>query len=219
MIELGSKARELAVNFPMGSPERMALEAHALMAEAWTVEHKRPVKSFSPEIREALKNGGLFIYDLSGKSIAGLKKEGYPLWINDLLKTTSALALPSKLTQVAFYPDSERFFLKGSFGKNEDQQDKLFAEYAKEFEKQFPGTRLIKGEGPDYTELSSKHSQDPEERLFGEKYGYCWTRTSTPVAFGRLAVGFFDDDRLRVDSFGPDVAFGLFGVVPLVVPA
>lgn len=216
--ELGRHARELAKSFPEGNPERQVLEAHALLLENWS-ERDVQVKRFSPEAKQALEKDGWILYELSGKSINFLKAQGKQILIPSWLQGNSVLDLPSRSSEVAFCPDKQRFFLEGSFRKTEGQQDALFVPYAKSIEEKISGVRIIKGDGPDYIELVFKHSQDPEERLFGEKYNLYWTRTGTKVGHNRLLVGNFDDDWPEVNDCHPDNADDDLGLVPLAVPA
>ncbi len=84
-----------------------------------------------------------------------------------------------------------------------------------------PGVEAIIGEASDYAELAFAHldATDGKGYLFGEKYGYNYARTKTPVGSGVAHVGDFGDVRgLGVGHWHPDNRLGRVFAVPLVVP-
>ncbi|MBI2034235.1 hypothetical protein HY388_01230 [Candidatus Daviesbacteria bacterium] len=102
------------------------------------------------------------------------------------------LALPSRDIEVAFFPDPNRFFVEGTFGKDTNTQERLVRAAG-----QTLGNRLglpniagiITDEAATWSDLTYQYLDDPEggEWLFGPKYaeavGKSWVyaRTKNPT--------------------------------------
>lgn len=157
---------------------------------------------------------------MTGESIKTSRGHGRPLWSTWHNRYPDFEALTSIHSEVAIHPDPKKFFLPNSQSKIFDQQEKMITEHSAKVGKTIHGVEAIMGEVADYIELTFQHLDKTGERLFGEKYGYNYTRTKTPTFGSSVAyVGYFSADG------GPGVVhwirgsrFGDVGVAPLVVP-
>lgn len=173
--------------------------------------------------KRIFKKNGILFYTFSPQTIRSQKDAGKPF--SYVVSPDPQFELvPSMVGQVAFFPDPERFYLKGSNYKTLDQKDELMGKYEKEvLEKlSLPNhIRVVRGQVPDLSQLAFTHLKETGEYLFGEKYGSNCAATSTPTSDSQLAlVGHFDPDRggLLVGQWNPGV--GVNGVVfdvPLLV--
>lgn len=146
--------------------------------------------SISPELQKALKHEGLTaIYDLNGSTIAQQKAEGSKFGHITPADNNGVLRVPSLVGTVAFDPRPNKFFLPKSNRLTLDEQLEMTAEYSDKLQRKL-GTKEIVAvlhEAPTYSALAFAHLQRTTKRLFGEEYGFNYTRTIT--SFGRVRRG------------------------------
>lgn len=187
-----------------------------------TEEQLSAIERFSPEARTVLENAGYSIYGLTGQSIKTLREAGRKFW-STWHKGHDFENLASRLSEVAIHPDPEQFYLPNSNKKTLSQQEELVGRFSEQLrtDKEIKGVEAIIGGVADYTELAFAHLDRTRERLFGEKYGYRYTRTNTPtVGSGVAIVGDFDARfGLYVSDWSRDDGDPRVWVSPLVVPA
>lgn len=148
------------------------------------------LRPFSKEEKEALKREGLSaVYPLTGETIAGQKEKGRKFWHITESGDNSVLAVRSLIGDVAIDPRPDTFFLPKSNNLTLNQQLELTAEYSYKLQRklQTDAIEAILGQAPDYTALAFAHLDATDERLFGENYGFRYTRTQTPWGESRVA--------------------------------
>lgn len=185
-------------------------------------ERQGGIKSFSKEEEKALKTEGKAIYTLTGETIQDQKDAGRKFWYITPSEGGKLLVLHSRLSQVAFDPRPNKFFLPKSNNHTLDEQLEMITEYSYRLQKRLgiQTIEAIMGEAPDYTQLAFTHLDATGERLFGEKYDLYFARTKTSTVGSDVADvgGFSADHGLRVDRWhrgsGDDDGFAS----PLVVP-
>lgn len=86
----------------------------------------------------------------------------------------SLLVLPSLQIEIAIFPDPERFFAPGSFGKNTARQEQIVREDAqRELQARLglPGvTQIVPDEAATFTDLTFQHLGATGRWLFGSEY-------------------------------------------------
>lgn len=168
------------------------------------------VKPFSDEARETLISEGYKIYPPGNKF--------WSAWHQD---HPDFEAKQSRLSEVAIHP--EQLFLPNSNNKTLEQQLKLVEKFSKQLcgRERLSGVRVVVGEAPDYAEVAFAHLKATGQYLFGQNYGYRYTRTQTPTVGSSVAiVGDFDaQNGLSVHVWNCDDGGVNVWVVPLVVPA
>ena len=179
------------------------------------------IKRFSQEAREALEKQGYIIYGLTGASIKSQREAGRPFRTPLLADHTGFTALQSMQSEVSINPD--KLFLPESNNRTLAKQEEMVDKFSQELNEKVPGVKAIIGQAPDYVELSFQHFDATKDRLFGEKYGYNYTRTKTPTDDTYVAgVGGFEVlNGLNIGRWAPDgfISRGIsLYVVPLVVP-
>ncbi len=174
------------------------------------------LQRFTPEARIALVERGYRIYDSTGQSIKTLRDAGRPFWSTWHQDYPELEAAQSRYSEVAI--DPENLFLPDSNRKNLKDQEDMVREFLKNLK--VDGVEAIVGEMPDYVELAFNHLDATDGRLFGEAYGYNYTRTITPTSEVDVArVGGFDaDNGLHVGQWGRVDGNGALFVAPLIVP-
>gem|GEM_PF-1303094 len=182
-------------------------------------ERALDIVRFSPEQHGALTERGRLIYAPTGQSIATLREKGRKFWSTWHEEYPDFENLPSRLTEIAI--DPQELFLPNSNRKTLAEQEKMIAKYSEKLAKEVPGVQAILGEAPDYVELAFLHLDATDERLFGEKYDYRYTRTKTPTVGSNVAlVGHFYAQRgLHVGNWVRDRRLGRVWASPLVVPS
>lgn len=181
-------------------------------------ERQREVKRFVPEVRKALEKKGYLFYTLTGQSLNSLRDAGKPFWSSWPEKCPDFDHETSKLTEVAI--DPKQLFLPGSNGKTPEEQLAMVGDFSKRLSIKINGVEAILGTAADYAELAFAHLDATEQRLFGEKYGYDYTRTTSHVGGSVADVGCFDAEYgLSVSNWDPDDVDPHLWVSPLVVPA
>lgn len=184
-----------------------------------TPEAQVEIQRFSDEQREALEAKGYRVYELTGQSIAGLKKQGHPFWSTWHKDYPGFESLTSRHSEVAINP--KKLFIPRSNNKTLEEQLGAVARYSNGL--QIKGVEAILGEVPDYTELAFAHLDKTGERLFGKIYNYNYTRTrtrtQTRVDSIVAGVGRFGADYgLVVDYWNADGRSDDIFAAPLVVP-
>lgn len=193
------------------------------------------IQRFNDEEKQALIGDGAIVYELVGETINSQKisqkaKEKPSFWF-----VTSGserlVGRPSRLSEVAIYPDPERFFIENSGSKNLTDQEEL-AEKDGESLRNRLGlqgiTVVVPDEASTLTEVTFKHLDETGDWLFGQKYAqahdldWIYGRTKNPtnangsgVAYvGYVVVG----DGLDVSSWYADLGTRYVWAVRLVVP-
>jgi len=142
---------------------------------------------FSERARESLENQGMMIYELSGQSISTLRDMGYPFFSTWHQGNEELEKMNSISSEVAINPDL--LFFPGSNDKTFDEQvDQVINSLSAT-----PDSITVLGQAPDYLELAFLHFKATGERLFGEKYDYLYTVTSTVIDGQRINVGHFHE--------------------------
>lgn len=170
---------------------------------------------YTDEEKRILKEDGAVIYSLEGETIQVQREGGRKFWyVVDAGERF--LTLPSRVMEVAIYPDPERFFVPDSFNKTKAQQEELVRKDGQELRVRLGIGDLeeILPEAPEATEVLFKHLDETGVRLLGENYGYRYIRTNTPInSVGSIVahVGSFgagggpDVDDWFAHGGGPDV--------------
>lgn len=194
--------------------------AHALRINYGDIPFARTsTLKFTDEQREALTARGLVVYELTGQSIASQRVRGSRFWTDWHKSYPKFEALTSRLSEVAFNPDPEKFFLPKSNNKTLSQQEELVGEFSQRLQKDVKGIGAIIGDAPDYVELTFGYKGE-HGSLFGERYGFRYTRTRTSVGSVVACVGDFGPDSgLGVRGWNPAGGRGSVWAAPLVVPA
>ncbi len=180
--------------------------------EHWRLEPKKRLL-FSIEVSAKLIEAGYRIYKLKGQSLETLRNAGFPFWTAWHKDYPVFETLPSRLSEVAINPD--QLFLPDSNNKTLKQQVLMVEQFSRGLN--LEEVEAVLGEAPDYEELVFTAT---EERLFGEKYDFCYTRTKTPVSKSRsVGVGGLDAKRgLGVRHFDLGRGFKSLFAAPLLVP-
>lgn len=177
--------------------------------------------TFTDEERKALLEVRAIkprFYLPTGETIRGQlgsrRLDVYPEGYTEEDGTNRLRDFPARRIEVAIWADPENpeeFFVRGSFNKSTDQQDRLRVKEAEDLSKGpgLSGVTMIRPEAPEVTEVMFKHLDETGVRLLGEEWidkkndYWRYIRTSTPTNKpGSLVadVGYF-----RADD-GPDVS-------------
>lgn len=161
------------------------------------------IETFSKEAQETLLKDGAAIYDLTEETMRMQGRAHQPFWyiVEDVEK--KLLDLPSTHTQVAFFPDPNRFYIPNSNYKTFKVQEELVERDGEELRKRLGLSDIeeIIPEAPDLTELTFKHLGNyyyyelgdnyriEDHRLFGPYYKERIARTKTVINYqGSRAV-------------------------------
>lgn len=175
---------------------------------------------FTDEEREALVGDGAVLYLPTGETIQAQRAARRPFWyVADGYKEggrNRVTEFPSRLIEVAIYPDPERFFVPATASKTTDQQIALVEQDAHALRERLglPNIGQVLPEASEATEVLFKHFDATGVRILGQDYmrnGYwSYIRTSTPtnkegsraarVGDWRAASGLRVDDRHRDDG-------------------
>jgi hypothetical protein len=177
-----------------------------------------PLSKETQQLIEQLKKKGKVVYDLSGKTPVALRGEGMKFsYVNPALENES-----SSPSLIAFDPNPDRFFLKGSQKLPHSQQLELLDRDKTVVEKEFPGAGLIVREGyaPEWVEAAFEHVKATGQKLFGPDHNHNWTWTNTymndQLGAYRAHVGDWRDDGLDVHFAYPDGVYPRLGLAPVV---
>jgi len=180
---------------------------------------KAPLSKETQQFVEKLKKDGFSVYDLLGKSPAALRGEGMKFWyVNPVLESIS-----SNPSLIAFKPNPDEFFLKGSFNMPHEKQLEILDNYDQAIQNKYPGAGLVvrEAEASEWAETALSHFKTTNKRLFGREYDLRWTWTNTyeneqPGA-NRADVGRWGDvDGLDMGLDHPDDVYPNLGLAPVV---
>lgn len=186
------------------------------------------VKAFSGEAKDALIKDGAVIYPLTGSTIEAQRnmraKKGKPSFYYVVDVREGLVGRPSRLSEVAIYPDPKKFFVPNTGGEDLETEA-LVAEAANRLRKRLRQNGIdvvIPEEAVTLTELTFKHLDETEVWLFGESYGYLYGRTKNPTnesGSGVAIVGCaVPDSGLGVLDWRRGLGNGRVRAVCLVVP-
>lgn len=138
---------------------------------------------------------------------------------------------PSRLSEVAIYPDPERFFVDGTGDKDVNTQESMAQKDGENLRERLKASELdviIPDEASTLTELTFRHLDGTGEWLFSKRYAevhglrFIYGRTKNPTnEDGSYVanVGRADPDHgLIVDYWRRDDGYGLVLATRLVVP-
>lgn len=186
--------------------------------------------------QEILRNDGALIYLSTGKTIRSQQLAGKPFYyvahrshgfaadgIKRLFDT------PSRLTQVAIYPNPELFFIPKSFKQYMPDQQRLVLADLEDTKERLGLENLAQTlpEASEGTEIVFKHFYATGEKLLGKKYQYRWMRTSTTTIASEsyyphkmvAHVGDWSECGLVVDHFGALDRISDLGAARWLTPA
>jgi len=165
-------------------------------------ESIKDINHFFEDEKKKLIEDGAVIYELAGDTIGRQQESGRKFWY-----VTNGgqqlLQLPSLRTEVAIYPDPERFFVPKSGGKDLETIKALLREDAKNLRMRLKLDRIdeiVPNEASTLTELFFKHADKTGVLLFGSEFGFLYGITNNPI----------NDQATRVANVGSaDVEHGL----------
>lgn len=159
------------------------------------VETKPLSQEFRPltdQEQERLIKDGAFILDLiTGNTIEDQEGAGRLFRYIYREGGDRLLKLPSIITQVAIYPDPEKFFIPNSGSKNLPTQEELAKKDGQELRERL-GLKddsldvIIPDQASTLTEVTFRYLDETTKKdkavwLFGPNYGYLYGRTKNPV--------------------------------------
>lgn len=142
-------------------------------------EAKTRLSKEARRLVEHMRGDGYAVYKTSGVIPAQIKREDMKFWfLNPGLENLS-----SEPALLAFKPNPQDFFLRGSHNIPHEDMLELLEEERKRVEREYPGAGLItrEGQAPEWIELPLRHfnATDRRTRLFGRDFGYNYTWTDT----------------------------------------
>ncbi len=176
------------------------------------------IQRFSAEQKEALKKKGYVIYELTGQSIASLRRQGKTFWSSWHENFPDFEALTSRKSEVAINPIN--LLIPGSNNKTLAEQLKVVKEFGDGLN--IRGVEAILGQVPDYAELTFAYLDKTGQILFGERFDdhYYEARTQTQidgVVFAGICLGTLNTPRLC--NWDETARLDLLYAAPLIVPA
>lgn len=186
------------------------------------------VNKIGVEERAVLINkAGASIYTLTGKTIRDYIRAGRPVQYS--VTCEGIVGLPSRLIEVAIFPDPVEFFVPGTDEKSAEEQRALVEKDSYTLLSEGLGLERVKlgfGSAADLTELFFRHFDEgllrgEDWRLFGREYGNLSSRTQTPIdelgSDFAVVGGYSPVNGLWVSGLGGDGFRGV-RVIRLVVP-
>jgi hypothetical protein len=175
------------------------------------LEHKVEMKRFDRNERETLLKDGAYIYGLAGETmslqIEIQKQKGWPSFTYIEKPNEEFLLKPSLISEVAIYPDPNKFFIPNSGMAMLYEQEELTKDDTKDLRQrlQLPGISvIIPKEVSTLTEITFKHLDGTGNWLFGCEYALAHNLKSI---YGRT--------KDSVDEHDPNTAaVGGIGVTP-----
>ncbi|MEK7497564.1 MAG: hypothetical protein AAB656_01455 [Patescibacteria group bacterium] len=206
------------------SLEETGLIPHELQNGS-TPEKSLEVPRFSDKDREALLKNGAVIYELTGKTIVAQQEAGERFWyITD--GGERLVKKPSRLGEVAIFPEPSEFFIPGSGNKTLAEQEKLAEKDTNVLRKELKtkGIKvIIPEEASTFTGVTFKYLKETGKWLLGEDYGYNYGRTKNPTNESGSSVAIVgcanSDNGLSVGGWRRDSGSDGVRVVRLVVPS
>lgn len=189
-----------------------------------TPETPVEIKRFSEEALDFLRKKGLLHYPLNGQSLQAQQLEGRLFRHIGRVKKHSLFS-SSMLSEAAFNPFPNRFFLPKSNRLTLLQQQWMISQHSIDLQREFGSEEImaVMGNAPDYTLLAFLHFDATRrtEYLFGQRYNLSYAKTKTPVSgnYNFAIVGNFRTYGLSVSERNGTKVFDHVFAVPLVVPA
>lgn len=232
MINAVEMLRSQLADLPMDHSDRAGIEAMVILGEGW---QPRGIQRFCDEEKRVLVDDGAIIYGLTGETVNSQKisqraKEKPSFWF-----VTSGgerlVGRPSRLSEVAIYPDPEKFFIEDSGSKNLADQGGLVEKDGESLRSRLglEGiTVVIPDEVSTLTEVTFKYLDETGNWLFGEKYAkahdldFIYGRTKNPTNASGSSVAVVGRARpvsgLYVNYWDADGGNRHVWAVRLVVP-
>ena len=202
------------MNFNMSdpTPERPYSD---ILGEEWK---KMDIPRFSDVSKQELEKLGFRIYELKGRTIHDLVRDGMRFatsWQND---EQSLLSLPSHRTEVAIFPTDP--YMPRSSDKTFEIHRGMLVSYRKQLSKKItlPGSALMIGGVTDYIELALEHLKATHFKLFGKENGYRFATTETTDGSRIVIVGQYREEGLTLDRILQEKHYKGVWCTPLIVP-
>lgn len=200
-----------------------------------TPERLPEITRFSDEEKRALKEDKALVYGLEGTTIAAQRElrtaEGKPSFYFVLDAGDRLVGRPSRLSEVAIYPQTDKFFIPGTENKDLATQERMVQKDADDLRKRLGQEGIdvvIPEEAATLTEVTFKHLEETGEWLFGKKYtrahklDFIYGRTKNPTNESGSHVahvgGADPDDGLDVFDWHRGYGDDFLLAVRLVVP-
>lgn len=150
-------------------------------------------REFGQQETEVLLQDGALIYPSTGLSMFAQYKQGFPIdetWYQ-YVGIAKIAAVRSQVTQIALYPDPDKFYIPNSENKTLTEQE-LLAEQESALLRQRLGVDgliiPIPANSATLTEIISRHQMATGEILLGKKYGFKTIRTSQLLPEEKVTV-------------------------------
>lgn len=187
-------------------------------------------RSFTAKEEKVLKGDGAILLSPLGQAIPSQREDqrqkGKPSFYYVTNAQDGLLDRPSRLAQVAIYPDPDRFFVPGTAGKDLATQERLASDDGESLRQRLGLPRIdveIPEEAATLTGVTFDYLDQTGEWLFGSKYGYLYGRTKNPTNRDGSDVACVGDANpgggLDVDDFDRGSGDDNVQVVRLVVPS
>lgn len=182
--------------------------------------------NWSDQEKSILIRDGAVIYRTVGETLFQQRQIGRRFWWQQTNYVIDGkyrlLDFPSRISEVAIYPDPERFFVSGTFNKSKRAQEAIIAKDACELRNRLGIGNLdeILPEASEVMEILFQHLEATlkETRLSGRDFSNRWIRTDTPISVGRLArIGFFGTTP-QIRGWFTDRGLPDLGAVRWIVP-
>jgi len=183
-------------------------------------------KCFTEEERKILKDDGAKIYPIEGETIQAQMDAGRPF--HYVADRVLLLNTPSLVSEMAIYPNPNRFFVSSTLGKKLSKQEKLVKKDASQLRKRL-GLKgideIIPQEAATVTELLFKHRRGSKSKvwLLGESYRHLRVITKNPTDESGLRVAlvsfrFSMGPGLIVETWDRNLGFSDICAIRLIVP-
>jgi hypothetical protein len=173
---------------------------------------------FTSEQKDALERKGYVIYELTGQSIASLRKSDHMFW-SKWHKGLPFEQITSLKTEVAV--DPKEIFLKKSNFHTLEEQRRMVEDFSMQIGMEIPGTTAIIGSAADYAELTFAHYELTGCWLFEqnhEKESFTRTTTSLKNSEGILVGDYSAFGLDCVPCPQKDNTYLQIGIAPLIIP-
>jgi hypothetical protein len=227
MMNIERYAEDQLKRTDLSDNERQAVQGVYLVVKSWVeVAGNRVTRDFSKGARKDLERNHAVVFDPLETSLAKLKSARKPFWYITCQDNEGFMNLLSRPSQVAIFPEPEKFYIPESNNLSlKEQEDLVKVDQAEVLKAKMgiDGVEEVIDNVATNAGLVFAHFDKTggKVRLHGKDYGYRYTRTNTlTVGSGVAAVGSFrGGSGLFVSGWDADDGHSYVWVSRLVVPA